>query len=123
MRINSSVLRKLYKDKGLLLKDLLEKSGVSKAAYYNVLYKSRLLPGSIYDLAQVLDAKPSIFLEEENPEEKKIMKVLQTTEEIMDECPGLDRDNVRHTLILLNETPIERLRRGLTRGRRGYFYK
>ncbi len=123
MRINAGMLQKLYKNKGLLLKDLLEKSGVSKTAYYNILYKRRLLPGSIYDLAKVLGVGPSAFLEEENPEERRIMKLLQTIEEIMEECPGLDRDNVRHTLILLNEMPIERLRRGLTRGRNGYFYK
>jgi len=123
MRINTETLQKLYKKKGLRLKDLLEKSGVSKTAYYNILYNTRLLPDSIYDLAGALDVKPSAFLEEENPEEKKIIKVLQMTDEIMKTDPGLDRDNVRHTLILLNERPIERLRRGLRRGRNSYIYK
>ena len=31
--------------------------------------------------------------------------------------PEADPDNVRHTLILLQQSPIERLRRSLTRGR------
>ena len=123
MRINKEILQNLCKIKGLLLKELLEKSGVSKTAYYNLLNRHRLLPGSIYYLADVLDVKPSLFLEEENPEEMKIIQALQTTEEIMEECPGLDRDNVRHTLILLNEKPIDRLNRGLTRGRSSHFYK
>ena len=32
-------------------------------------------------------------------------------------CPGADADNVRHTLILLEQPPLERLRRSLIRGR------
>ena len=31
--------------------------------------------------------------------------------------PQADPDNVRHTLILLEQPPLERLRRSLTRGR------
>lgn len=31
--------------------------------------------------------------------------------------PEADPDNVRHTLILLEQPPLERLRRSLTRGR------
>jgi hypothetical protein len=31
--------------------------------------------------------------------------------------PGVDPDNIRHTLLLLDEEPIERLRRALQRGR------
>jgi hypothetical protein len=31
--------------------------------------------------------------------------------------PEADPDNVRHTLILLEQSPLERLRRSLTRGR------
>lgn len=31
--------------------------------------------------------------------------------------PEADPDNVRHTLILLQQPPLERLRRSLTRGR------
>jgi hypothetical protein len=31
--------------------------------------------------------------------------------------PGADRDNVRHTLILLEQPPLERLQRSLIRGR------
>jgi hypothetical protein len=38
-------------------------------------------------------------------------------EEIVAENPGADRDNVRHTLILLEKPPLERLQRSLIRGR------
>lgn len=123
MRINKQALQKLCAGRGLRLKELLEKSGVSKTAYYHLVYKSRLLPGSLYDIAGALGVRPSAFLEEEGLEEKKMIKILQTTEAIMKKHPALDRDNVRHTLILLNETPLERLRRGLTRGRNRYSYR
>ena len=37
--------------------------------------------------------------------------------EIMAAHPNADPDNVRHTLILLEEPPLERLQRSLIRGR------
>jgi hypothetical protein len=36
---------------------------------------------------------------------------------ILAEHPSADRDNVRHTLILLDLPPLERLQRSLIRGR------
>ena len=38
-------------------------------------------------------------------------------EEIIAIHPDADRDNVRHTLILLEQAPFERLQRSLIRGR------
>src|SRR6267142_5617579 len=38
-------------------------------------------------------------------------------EQIMAAHPEANRDNVRHTLILLEQPPLERLRRSLIRGR------
>jgi hypothetical protein len=38
-------------------------------------------------------------------------------EEILAAHPNADRDNVRHTLILLEKPPFERLQRSLIRGR------
>jgi hypothetical protein len=37
-------------------------------------------------------------------------------EAVLAERPEADPDNVRHTLILLEEPPLERLRRSLIRG-------
>jgi hypothetical protein len=37
--------------------------------------------------------------------------------------PQADRDTVRHTLILLDEPPIERLRRSLRRGRAAAIFR
>jgi len=38
-------------------------------------------------------------------------------EKIIAANPSADRDNVRHTLILLEQPPLERLQRSLIRGR------
>jgi hypothetical protein len=38
-------------------------------------------------------------------------------EEVLAAHPYADRDNVRHTLILLEQPPLERLQRSLIRGR------
>jgi len=38
-------------------------------------------------------------------------------EKVLVAHPHADPDNVRHTLILLEQPPLERLRRSLTRGR------
>ena len=37
--------------------------------------------------------------------------------------PDADRDNVRHTLILLEQPPLERLQRSLIRGRATAIFK
>ena len=37
--------------------------------------------------------------------------------------PDADPDNIRHTLILLEQPPLERLRRSLTRGRATAIYR
>ena len=38
-------------------------------------------------------------------------------EKILSTNPNADRENVRHTLILLEQPPLERLQRSLIRGR------
>jgi hypothetical protein len=45
-------------------------------------------------------------------------ELLEETEQILARNPDLTRDTVWHTLLLLDEPPIERLRRALRRGRR-----
>jgi transcriptional regulator with XRE-family HTH domain len=117
MVLNPEKIKYLCKENGLSLKDLLAKSGVSKTAYYYLLYKDSLLPKSVHALASVLKVPPSDFLDDFNNEERKIIQIDRQTTEIMKMNPQLDRDNVRLTLLLMEEEPIERLTRGLIRGR------
>ena len=52
-----------------------------------------------------------------DPQAKAMIHLLERVDVICSKKPQLDRDIVRHTLILLAEPPIERLRRSLRRGR------
>ena len=117
MRLLGSKIKKLCRAKGLRLADLLASAGVSKTAYYHLLYKPSVLPNSIHALANALGVRPSDILEEISPQERMIQAIAGRTDEIMAENPALHRENVRHTLLLLEESPIDRLRRALIRGR------
>jgi len=123
MHVSKHKLEKIMHSKGMTLKELLERAHTSKTAYYNLLYKETILPKSIHALSEVLNVRPSAFLEEMTREEKKIRYIAKRTDQILAENPGLDRENVRHTLILLQEKPINRLRRGLIRGRQINIYR
>ena len=50
-------------------------------------------------------------------------RLSQRVEEILAAHPDADRDNVRHTLILLQQPPLERLQRSLLRGRATAIYR
>jgi transcriptional regulator with XRE-family HTH domain len=123
MHISKRKLESIYKKKGLTLKELLHKAGVSKTAYYSLLYKETILPSSIRDIALVLNVKPSAFLEEVSPHETKIRKLIKIMDKILKKNPELNRENVWHTLLLLQERPLDRLNRGLLRGRKFNFHR
>lgn len=44
-------------------------------------------------------------------------RLMESVRAVLAVRPEADPDNVRHTLILLEQPPLERLRRSLTRGR------
>jgi transcriptional regulator with XRE-family HTH domain len=117
MRISRERLKKLCAKKNLTLSQLLKKSGVSKNAYYSLARKDTVLPKSVLAIADHLGVKPSAFLEE-RPEKNRWKNLLEELEWISARNHHADRDNIRHTLLLLEEPPIERLRRALTRGQK-----
>lgn len=115
MYLNAEKIKELCLKNGISLKNLLAKAGVSKTAYYNLLYRESLLPNSLHAIASTLEVQPSALLKETDSDEMKIIQIARQTDKIIEKNPHLDRDNVRHTLILLEEEPIQRLRRGLLR--------
>jgi transcriptional regulator with XRE-family HTH domain len=123
MRIDLSKLRKLAGKRGLSLTALLSKSGVSKTAFYHLVHKSSVLPASLRALGETLSVRPGAFLTEENPAVTKIRRILLLTDRIVAGNPKLDQDNVRLTLLLLEEEPVQRLRRSLIRGRKSDLYR
>jgi transcriptional regulator with XRE-family HTH domain len=118
MRIDMNRLRKLAEKRGLSLTALLAKAGVSKTAFYHLVRKTSVLPASLRALAETLSVRPGVFLTERNPDVSKIRRILTLTDRIVAGDPKLDRDNVRLTLLLLEEEPVRRLRRSLIRGRK-----
>jgi transcriptional regulator with XRE-family HTH domain len=111
-------LKKLAEKRGLSLNALLARAGVSKTAFYHLAHKSSVLPASLRQLAETLSVRPGAFLSEDSPDVAKVSRVLELTDRIVAGDPKLDRDNVRLTLLLLEEEPILRLRRSLIRGRK-----
>ena len=118
MYISKEKLEKLLKERNISLKTLLNRAGVSKTAFYHLLYKDTVLPNSIHAIAKALGVRPSRILEEIDQEAERIKEAAWMTDKIMSNCPSLDRENVRHTLLLLQEEPLNRLRRSLIRGGR-----
>lgn len=119
MRIDAAKVRKIALSRGLSLNALLHKSGVSKTAYYHLCRKESVLPGSIRSISAALGVRPATFLTDRNHYIDKIKSVRAMADCIVAEDMNLDPENVRLTLLLLEEAPIERLERSLVRGRPG----
>ncbi len=115
MRLSGSILRSLCEARGLTLGGLLKNAGVSRTAYYSLARKDSVLPKSIEAIARRLDTSPSAFLEDERRIEAEARSLLSRAGEIVLSHPDANLENVRHTLLLLQKEPIERLRRALIR--------
>lgn len=117
MRINVGLLNQIAKKQGLTLGLALARANVSRTAYYSLARKDNILPRSIQRLAQALGVRSGALLVEEISAEQRMRRLYKTLETILLSHPEADRENVLHTLLLLQEKPIDRLRRSLARGR------
>jgi transcriptional regulator with XRE-family HTH domain len=116
VKLSSARIKKLCRSRGIGLGDLLRRAGVSRTAYYSLVRKSSILPKSADALAATLDVPPSRLIEEPDHLEKA-RRILLQVDRVMSRHPEASREDVLHTLRLLELKPIERLRRGLLRGR------
>ena len=116
MRLARDGIKALAAQKGWTVSELLERAGVSRNAYYTLARKQSVLPSSLNALAETLETSPGTFLLDEEPAVVWARRLSARVEEIRGVYPVADADNIRHTLILLEEEPIERLRRALRRG-------
>ena len=117
MYLDLDRIKQLADQQGWTLTDLLEEAGVSRNAFYSLVRKVSVLPGSIESVAATLGVPAGTILGDESPQERWARRLWEEVESVRDRAPAVDPDNVRHTLILLQEPPIERLRRSLRRGR------
>jgi len=116
MRLNQDRVKALASQRGWTVSELLEQAGVSRNAYYSLARKRSVLPASLDALATTLETSPGIFLVDEEPAVVWANRLWARVQKIHRVHPKADPDNIRHTLILLEEEPIERLRRALRRG-------
>ncbi len=115
MRIDPTRIRKICASRGLKLTGILREAGVSRNAFYHLARKRSVLPRSLRAIANRLGVAESKLLMEDPPEVRRMVHLLDETDAAMKRYPGADRDNVRHTLLLLEDLPIDRLRRALRR--------
>ncbi len=117
MRLHRRRIRELARERGATLSDLLGRAGVSRTAFYSLARRSSVLPRSVHALAAALDLPPSALLDEALPHPEAAMALVERARAICRREPAADFDTVRHTLALLDLSPLERLNRSLTRGR------
>lgn len=103
--------------KDLNVGELLREAGVSRNAFYSLARKDYVVPLSLIRIAERLNVAVSDLLDETETPVARMKAIAAASERISKRHPGADPENIRHTLILLNEKPIERLRRALRRGR------
>ena len=115
MWLDTEKLKKAVKKRGLSLNQALKVAGVSKTAYYAIISRASLLPESIHALAESLQINPKELLSDGPAEIAKIRRMQAKLERVMRKNPSLDSENVWHTLVMLEMTPIERLSGALRR--------
>lgn len=96
---------------------MLREAGVSRNAFYSLARKEYVVPRSLIHIAEHLGVSVSTFLDDTYTMAQRMRSLARETDRIVSQHGEVDRDNVRHTLLLLNEKPVERLRRALRRGR------
>jgi len=121
MKLSHEKLKALCQKKQLSIKKMLARAGVSRNAFYSLLRKDSLLPGSVTAIADFLGVPPAEFIAPDKTDVFQTKKQYRQAKEIHDKHSRSDPDNILHTLILLDEPPIERLRRALRRGRQFNF--
>ena len=116
MKVSMQKVRDCCADQRIGIGAALAKAGVSRNAFYFLARKDSVIPGSLRALAATLDVSVSDLLETSPTPVQRMIDLANTALRISDQCrAGLE--NVRHTLLLLDEQPVERLRRALQRGR------
>lgn len=116
MRISPTHIKKLCHERGLSLNTLLKQAGVSKTAYYSLTNRALVVPITVLRLCKTLGVNPSVILEPLDNATITVKLLQHKLEQLVRTNPLADRDNIWHTLVLLDEAPSQRLNRALQRG-------
>ncbi len=110
-------IRSLSRARGMTVTSALAKAGVSRNAFYSLARRDSILPRTLRALGAGLGVEPEALLTRDDPRAEAMKALLAEVEAIARRHPGVDRENVRHALLLLKRKPIERLRLALARAR------
>lgn len=119
MKISHKMVQAQCRRRGITLSELLKSAGVSRNAYYSLAKKKSVVPKSLIQLAECLNTPVSDLLHDEAKVLREHSLLLNEANELIKLHPELEQEGTRHTLLLLKEEPIDRLRRALVRGRIG----
>jgi hypothetical protein len=123
MQLSSAKFKKRCAQRRISLGDVLKQAGVSRTAYYSLIRKESVLPKSILRMASHLDINPVALLDNEDARIKKIRGLQAKANVISLKYPECDRDVIFRTLLNLEKSPVERLRRALIRGRQSAIHQ
>lgn len=116
MKIASEKVKRVCAARRTGIGEALERAGVSRNAFYSLARRDSILPDSVLRLARALDVPVTDLLEPTPSKADRLIAHADLAARIAAES-GRDADNIRHTLMLLDEPPLQRLRRSLQRGR------
>jgi transcriptional regulator with XRE-family HTH domain len=119
MKVNYPNFKAICLDRGLSVSKVLKLADVSRTAFYNLLKHDSLVPKSLQNISTLLNIPVEDLLEES--ELKKTRRLQNKLEEVLKLYPETSRENAWHTLVLLEEPPIQRLERALIRGRKSVY--
>ena len=88
MKLNTESIRKMSRDRGLGLGELLKQAGVSRTAYYSLARREELLPASIRRLAKALDVSPESILLDEQKLAEEMRHIAQKAEALAAQHKG-----------------------------------
>ena len=117
MKLSLDKIEYLCRQRNEGIGEMLREAGVSRNAFYSLARKEYVVPRSLIHIAEHLGVSVSTFLDDTDTMAQRMRSLARETDRIVRQHGEVDRDNVRHTLLLLNEKPVERLRRALRRGR------
>jgi transcriptional regulator with XRE-family HTH domain len=117
MRISTERVRELAASRGQSLSALLREAGVSRNAFYSLARRESVYPKTVSRVADALGVPETELFEAAPEQQKDVDRLVAEARRIAAKVPGIEFENVWHTLLVLRETPLQRLRGSLRRGR------
>ena len=118
MELSHDAVRRIARERGWSLTEALRRAGVSRTAYYSLIRRDSVLPGTVRSIADLFGVPATDLLSAEEPSGPRVAeRRLAEARAICEEYPEATFENVWHTLCMLDLPPTERLNRSLTRGR------